>query len=77
MDKKIEEIKDNGYQLLSITDEELRDASLKRQVFNNVNEMSNCVSFNPNIIDMQKEKPVECVSFNPSLIDRSRLGMIG
>ena len=71
MDKKVEEIKDNGYQILSISDQELRDASLHRQVFNNVNDMSNCVSFNPDRIKRPvQQEPIECVTFNPSLIKR-------
>lgn len=41
MDKKIQEVKDNGYQLLSVNDEALRDNS--RELYNN--EMQECVIF--------------------------------
>lgn len=41
MDKKVQEVKDNGYQLLSVNDEALRDNS--REIYNN--EMQECVIF--------------------------------
>jgi hypothetical protein len=47
MESKVQEIQNNGYQLLSLSDQELRDKSLQRQVYNNVNEASNCVTFHP------------------------------
>lgn len=50
MDQKIQEVKSNGYQMLSVSDEELRDSSIRRQVFNNVNDATNCVTFNPDRI---------------------------
>jgi hypothetical protein len=47
MEDRVQTIQDNGYQLLSLSDEELRDQSLQRQVYNNINEASNCVAFHP------------------------------
>ena len=41
MDKKVQEVKDNGYQLLSVNDEALRNNS--REIYNN--EMQECVIF--------------------------------
>jgi hypothetical protein len=75
MDQKIEEIKGNGYQLLSVSDEELRDASLQRQVFNNINETSNCVSFNYDLVKPYTE-PTNCVTFNKNLIGKYSLNVV-
>ena len=70
MERKIQQIEDNGYQLLSITDEQLRDKSLKRQVFNNINESVNCVEFHPERIKRNDTNTefICCVEFHPENI---------
>ena len=70
MERKIQQIEDNGYQLLSITDEQLRDQSLKRQVFNNINESVNCVEFHPERIKRNDTNTefIYCVEFHPENI---------
>jgi hypothetical protein len=53
LEDKVQEIQGNGYQLLSVSEEELRDKSLQRQVYNNINDSSNCVAFHPEWIKSQ------------------------
>lgn len=74
MQNKVQEIENNGYQILSITDEQLRDQSLNRQVYNNINASSNCVEFHPERIKQpkQNEEYISCVTFNPELIKKAQ-----
>lgn len=74
MQNKVQEIENNGYQILSITDEQLRDQSLNRQVYNNINASSNCAEFHPERIKQpkQNEEYISCVTFNPELIKKAQ-----
>ena len=57
MDKKIQEVKDNGYQLLSVNDEALRDECNERQLFNNTdNGLREAIRFNPELKGKYKVK---------------------
>ena len=50
MDSKIQEVKDNGYQLLSVNDEVLKDESVQRQLFNNTDgELREAIRINPEL----------------------------
>ena len=50
MDSKIQEVKDNGYQLLSVNDEALKDESEQRQLFNNTDgELREAIRINPEL----------------------------
>lgn len=50
MDQKVQEVKDNGYQLLSVNDEALRDECNERQLFNNTDtELREAIRFNPEL----------------------------
>lgn len=49
MDQKIQEVKDNGYQLLSVNDEALRDQSNQNQYFNNTNGLEEAVRFDESL----------------------------
>lgn len=51
MDQKVQEVKDNGYQLLSVNDEELRDQSSQNQYFNNTDGLVEAVRFDPTLKD--------------------------
>ena len=57
MDQKVQEVKDNGYQLLSVNDEALRDECNERQLFNNTdNGLREAIRFNPELKGKYKVK---------------------
>lgn len=49
MDQKIQEVKDNGYQLLSINDQEAKDISTMNPMYNNTNGLVQAVRFDPKL----------------------------
>lgn len=49
MDQKIQEVKDNGYQLLSINDQEAKDISTMNPIYNNTNGLVEAVKFDPKL----------------------------
>ena len=56
MDQKIQEVKDNGYQLLSVNDEALRDECNERQLFNNTDGLREAIRFDPELKNKYKVK---------------------